>query len=210
MLGFEYQSKRGYIGLDYYGRTARIKIMPFGIHKGHTESMMKLVDKESRAKEHNQQFEEKTVLLGVHDIDIFKGINLKLLAMEQMLKLHPYCKLGYRLIIYIDKPLSVGERVAYYSIAECVVVKSEASKGLVVEKIFTSMDENGKPVHFVLCVGNDRSTEDMFEIIENSISRKEKYYLDDTNEVILMLESMVEASDSPALSKDENYGSRYP
>ena len=29
------------------------------------------------------------MLLGVDDMDIFKGINLKLLAMEQMLKQHP-------------------------------------------------------------------------------------------------------------------------
>lgn len=91
------------------------------------------------------------------------------------------------------------------------------------------MAENGKQADFVLCVGDDRSDEDMFEIIGNAISRniisvntvvfactvgqkpsKAKYYLDDTNEVILMLQSLAEATDSPALSEDENYGSRYP
>ncbi|XP_023736189.1 probable alpha,alpha-trehalose-phosphate synthase [UDP-forming] 7 [Lactuca sativa] len=162
MFGLEYQSKRGYIGLDYYGRTVGIKIMPVGIHMGQIESVMKLADKESRTKQLKKQFEGKTMLLGVDDMDIFKGINLKLLAMEQMLKLHPswqgtavliqianptrskggidldeiqaeiqesckrineeFGKPGYQPIIYMDKPLSVGERVAYYSIAECVVV----------------------------------------------------------------------------------------
>ncbi|KAI3515647.1 hypothetical protein L1887_14548 [Cichorium endivia] len=162
MFGLEYQSKRGYIGLDYYGRTVGIKIMPVGIHMGQIESVMKLADKEWRVGELKQQFEGKTVFLGVDDLDVFKGINLKLLAMEQMLKLHPswqgravlvqianplrgksgidlneiqieiqesckrindqFGKPGYQPIIYIDTPLSVGERVAYYTIAECVVV----------------------------------------------------------------------------------------
>ncbi|KAM7492153.1 hypothetical protein LguiA_035074 [Lonicera macranthoides] len=161
MLGLEYVSKRGYIGLDYFGRTVGIKIMPVGIHMGQIESVMKLADKEWRVGELKQQFEGKTVLLGVDDMDIFKGINLKLLAMEKMLKHHPtwqgravlvqianpargkgidleeiqaeiqesckrinqkYGKPGYQPIVFIDKPLSLCERIAYYSIAECVVV----------------------------------------------------------------------------------------
>ncbi|XP_060188365.1 probable alpha,alpha-trehalose-phosphate synthase [UDP-forming] 7 [Lycium barbarum] len=161
MLGLEYQSKRGYIGLEYYGRTVGIKIMPVGIHMGHIESMKKIADKELKFKELKQQFEGKTVLLGVDDLDIFKGINLKLLAMEHMLKQHPkwqgqavlvqianpmrgkginleeiqaeiqesckrinkqFGKPGYEPIVYIDKPVSSSERMAYYSVAECVVV----------------------------------------------------------------------------------------
>ncbi|KZV27210.1 putative alpha,alpha-trehalose-phosphate synthase [Dorcoceras hygrometricum] len=161
MLGLEYQSKRGYIGLDYYGRTVGIKIMPVGIHMGHIESVMRHADKKMKFEELKQQFEGKTVLLGVDDMDIFKGINLKLLAMEQMLKLHPNwqgravlvqianpsrgkgidvdeiqseieenCKRinrelgkpGYEPIVLIHRPSSISERMAYYSIAECVVV----------------------------------------------------------------------------------------
>lgn len=161
MMGLEYQSKRGYIGLDYYGRTVGIKIMPVGIHMGQIESVMKLADKENRVLDLKKQFEGKTVLLGVDDTDVFKGINLKLLAMEQMLKQHPmwigravlvqianpargkgidleeiqaeiqescnrinekFGKNDYKPIVFIDRPLSHGEKIAYYSIAECVVV----------------------------------------------------------------------------------------
>lgn len=161
MLGLEYQSKRGYIGLEYYGRTVGIKIMPVGIHMGHIESMKKIADKELKLKELKQQFEGKTVLLGVDDLDIFKGINLKLLAMEHMLKQHPswqgqavlvqianpmrgkgidleeiqaeiqesfkritkqFGKPGYEPVVYIDRSVSSSERMAYYSVAECVVV----------------------------------------------------------------------------------------
>ncbi|THG03254.1 hypothetical protein TEA_009068 [Camellia sinensis var. sinensis] len=96
------------------------------------------------------------------------------------------------------------------------------SKGLVAGKIFTSMVEDGKQADFVLCIGDDRSDEDMFEIIGNAVSSnilsaytsvfactvgqkpsKAKYYLDDTTEVIAMLESLAEATDSPASSEEE-------
>lgn len=85
------------------------------------------------------------------------------------------------------------------------------------------MAEKGKQADFVLCIGDDRSDEDMFEIIGNAISRnmlsvntnvfactvgqkpsKAKYYLDDPTEVILMLENLAEATDSPVTSDDEN------
>ncbi|XP_019193503.1 PREDICTED: probable alpha,alpha-trehalose-phosphate synthase [UDP-forming] 7 [Ipomoea nil] len=161
MLGLEYQSKRGYIGLEYYGRTVGIKIMPVGIHMGHIESVMRLADKEKKFKGLRQQFEGKIVLLGVDDMDIFKGINLKLLAMEHMLKHHPKwqgravlvqianpargkgidleeihvemqesCKRinkefgnpGYEPVVFIDNSISSSEKMAYYSVAECVVV----------------------------------------------------------------------------------------
>ncbi|KAL8088309.1 putative alpha,alpha-trehalose-phosphate synthase [UDP-forming] 7 isoform X1 [Apium graveolens] len=161
MLGLEYQSKRGYLGLEYFGRTVGIKIMPVGIHMGQIESVMRLADKEWRVGELKQKFEGKSVLLGVDDMDVFKGINLKLLAMEQMLKQHPtlqgravlvqivnpargkgidleetraeieesckrinakFGKPGYEPIVYIDNSLSMSEKIAYFSIAECVVV----------------------------------------------------------------------------------------
>ncbi|KAJ6402222.1 hypothetical protein OIU84_014336 [Salix udensis] len=161
MLGLEYQSKRGYIGLEYYGRTVGIKIMPVGIHMGQIESVLKLADKEWRVGELKQQFEGKTVLLGVDDMDIFKGVNLKLLAMEQLLKQHQkwqgravlvqitnpargqgrdleemqaeiqescrrinenFGQPGYEPVVFIDRPLSLSEKAAYFTIAECVVV----------------------------------------------------------------------------------------
>ncbi|WJZ89489.1 hypothetical protein VitviT2T_008707 [Vitis vinifera] len=103
MLGLEYQSKRGYIGLEYYGRTVGIKIMPVGIHMGRIASVMKLADKEKKVGELKQQFEGKTVLLGVDDMDIFKGINLKLLAMEQLLQQHSKWQ-GKAVLVQIANP----------------------------------------------------------------------------------------------------------
>jgi trehalose 6-phosphate synthase/phosphatase len=97
---------------------------------------------------------------------------------------------------------------------------------LVAEKIFTAMAERGKQADFVLCIGDDRSDEDMFEIIGNAINSgvlssntsvfactvgqkpsKAKYYLDDTTEVIIMLEALAEASDPTSSSSDESESS---
>jgi trehalose 6-phosphate synthase/phosphatase len=161
MLGIEYQSKRGYIELDYFGRTVGIKIMPVGVHMGQLESGLRLPDKEWRLSELQRQFQGKTVLLGVDDMDIFKGINLKLLAFENMLRTHPkwqgravlvqianpargrgkdleaiqaeieescqringdFGQSGYSPVVFIGRDVSSVEKIAYYTIAECVVV----------------------------------------------------------------------------------------
>ena len=95
------------------------------------------------------------------------------------------------------------------------------SKGLVAEKIFMSMAEKGRQADFVLCIGDDRSDEDMFEIINSAISSrvlssntavfactvgqkpsKAKYYLDDTMEVMNMLEALAEVSDPESSSPE--------
>jgi trehalose 6-phosphate synthase/phosphatase len=161
MLGVDYQSKRGYIGLDYYGRTVGIKIMPVGIHMGQLQSVLRLPAMQQKVAELRQQFEGKAVLLGVDDMDIFKGINLKLLAFEHMLRVHPkwqgravlvqianpargkgkdieliraeiqdsserinreFGQSGYSPIVYIDQNVPSVEKLAYYTVAECVVV----------------------------------------------------------------------------------------
>ncbi|KAM0862281.1 hypothetical protein ACQ4PT_045346 [Festuca glaucescens] len=109
-------------------------------------------------------------------------------------------------------------------VSEAVVVKSGqfivevkpqgVSKGLVAEKILTSMKEKGQQADFVLCIGDDRSDEDMFENIADAMKRsivapktplfactvgqkpsKAKFYLDDTYEVVSMLSALAEASE---------------
>lgn len=161
MLGLEYQSKRGYIGLDYYGRTVGIKIMHVGVNMVHLHSLLQQPDLERLVTELRNQFNHKTVLLGMDDMDIFKGIDLKIRAYEQMLKSHPkwqgravlvqivnpkggggkdleglqteiednckrineqFGRSGYSPVVLVKRTLSSVERMAYYTIAECVVV----------------------------------------------------------------------------------------
>lgn len=103
MLGISYQSKRGYIGLEYYGRTVSIKILPVGIHIRQLENVLNLPETASKVAELQNRFRDRIVLLGVDDMDIFKGISLKLLAMEQLLIQHPE-KRGKVVLVQIANP----------------------------------------------------------------------------------------------------------
>ncbi|KAM7252282.1 hypothetical protein ACFE04_024165 [Oxalis oulophora] len=103
MLGLDYESKRGHIGLDYFGRTVYIKILPVGVHMGRLESVLNLSSTASKLKEIKALYEGKKVILGIDDMDIFKGISLKLLAMEQLLLQNPDL-LGKVVLIQIVNP----------------------------------------------------------------------------------------------------------
>ncbi len=85
---------------------------------------------------------------------------------------------------------------------------------MVVEELLAMMAVKGAPPDFVLCIGDDRSDEDMFESIATTIScshiaevfactvgqkpSKAKYYLDDIMEVIKLLQGLAAASDPAA------------
>ncbi|KAJ4960736.1 hypothetical protein NE237_020646 [Protea cynaroides] len=105
MLGLSYESKRGYVGLDYYGRTVSIKILPVGIHMGQLQSVLSLRETEAKVAELIRNFTERgrIMLLGVDDMDIFKGITLKLLALEQLLVQHQEWR-GKVVLVQIANP----------------------------------------------------------------------------------------------------------
>lgn len=103
MLGLEYESKRGYIGIEYYGRMVGIKIMPVGIHMGQLEASLENSDTQKLTADLQKQLSGKIVLLGVDDMDVFKGLSLKLLAMENLLSQHSEWQ-GRVVLIQIANP----------------------------------------------------------------------------------------------------------
>ncbi|CAI9092875.1 OLC1v1028227C1 [Oldenlandia corymbosa var. corymbosa] len=111
MLGLDYASKRGHIGLDYFGRTVYIKILPVGIHLGRLESVLNLPSTFDKVKEIRERFEGKKVILGVDDMDIFKGISLKLLAFEVLLEQHPQMHGKLVLVQIVNPARSSGKDV---------------------------------------------------------------------------------------------------
>ncbi|XP_047963284.1 probable alpha,alpha-trehalose-phosphate synthase [UDP-forming] 8 [Salvia hispanica] len=111
MLGLDYASKRGHIGLDYFGRTVYIKILPVGIHMGRLESVLNLRSTCNKVKELQEQFNGKKVILGVDDMDIFKGISLKLLAFEQLLLQHRELQGKLVLVQIVNPARSSGKDV---------------------------------------------------------------------------------------------------
>ncbi|GAA0165219.1 hypothetical protein LIER_20678 [Lithospermum erythrorhizon] len=111
MLGLDYESKRGHIGLDYYGRTVFIKILPVGIHLGRLESVLNLQSTFEKVKEIREKFQGQKIILGVDDMDIFKGISLKFLAFEHLLEFHPQTQGKVVLIQIINPARSSGKDV---------------------------------------------------------------------------------------------------
>jgi trehalose 6-phosphate synthase/phosphatase len=89
MLGLEHRTSRGSIILEYYGRDVGIKIMPTGVKPERLLAGFGWSDTKWRRGELAAQFAGKTVLIAVDDMDIFKGIELKLQAFEQVLVHHP-------------------------------------------------------------------------------------------------------------------------
>jgi len=91
------------------------------------------------------------------------------------------------------------------------------TKGLVAERLLAMMKEKNTLPDFVLCIGDDKSDEDMFEVITGAMAgpslspvadvfactvgqkpSKAKYYLEDTTEIVKMLEGIAKASDQMA------------
>ncbi|XP_022755378.1 probable alpha,alpha-trehalose-phosphate synthase [UDP-forming] 11 [Durio zibethinus] len=86
ILGLHYESNRGHIALDYYGRTVSIKILPAGIHMGRLEYVMSEESTVRKAKELKEKYEGKIMMVGVDDLDLFKGIPQKFSAMGELLE----------------------------------------------------------------------------------------------------------------------------
>lgn len=87
------------------------------------------------------------------------------------------------------------------------------TKGLAAEKVLLMMVNGGRPPDFVMCIGDDRSDEDMFEGIIKMVSglsistapemfactvgrkpSRARYYLDDTADVVRLLQGLATAS----------------
>ncbi|CAM8938738.1 unnamed protein product [Rhodiola kirilowii] len=163
ILGLDHELKRGYIGLDYYGRTVIVKILPVGIHMGQLEEIMLQESTGDKVRELKDKYAGKTVFLGVDDVDMFKGIGMKFSAFEMLLESRRGCvgklvlvqllnparssgkdvqdvqeeitsiadrvnarfgRAGYKPIEIVNGVVTTNLKVAYYSIAECVVVNA--------------------------------------------------------------------------------------
>ncbi|RRT69313.1 hypothetical protein BHE74_00034713 [Ensete ventricosum] len=108
-----------------------------------------------------------------------------------------------------------NEPVSVKSGQHIVEVKPQGvSKGLVARRLLSIMQERGLSSDFVLCIGDDRSDEDMFEVISTSMAStsltptaevfactvgqkpsKAKYYLDDTAEIVRLMQGLATVSE---------------
>ncbi|KAI3976303.1 hypothetical protein MKX01_021845 [Papaver californicum] len=111
MLGIDYECKRGYIRLEYFGRTVNIKILPVGVHMGRLQSVLNLPSTSMKVRKIQQQFKGKKLIVGVDDMDIFKGISLKFLAVEQLLQRNSDLRGKVVLVQIVNPARSTGKDV---------------------------------------------------------------------------------------------------
>lgn len=111
MLGLDHQTARGSIGIEYYGRNVGIKIMPTGVNPNRLLSGFDWSEFQWRRGELISQFQGKTVLVGVDDMDVFKGIELKLLAFERVLDFHPEWRGKLVLVQMTNAPRASSEEL---------------------------------------------------------------------------------------------------
>ncbi|KAK1552208.1 hypothetical protein Q3G72_012381 [Acer saccharum] len=108
-----------------------------------------------------------------------------------------------------------NEPVTVKSGQNLVEVKPQGvSKGVVAKRLLSTMQERGMSPDFVLCIGDDRSDEDMFEVISSSMTgptiapsaevfactvgkkpSKAKYYLDDTVEIVRLMQGLASVAE---------------
>ncbi|KAK7347179.1 hypothetical protein VNO80_21706 [Phaseolus coccineus] len=111
ILGLKYESKMGYIKLEYCGRIIVIKILSIGIDMCRLQSALNHPSFTFHVREICEKFKGKKLILGVDDMDIFKGISLKLMAIEQLLQQYPEF-LGELILVQIVNPArSAGKDV---------------------------------------------------------------------------------------------------
>uniref|UniRef100_A0ACD5UW89 Uncharacterized protein n=1 Tax=Avena sativa TaxID=4498 RepID=A0ACD5UW89_AVESA len=103
LLGLEHHSKGGYIGIEYYGRTVRIKILPVGIDVAQLRSVVTAPETDDIVREVTEAYKGRRLMVGVDDADLFKGIGLKFLGMEQLLLKQPELR-GRAVLVQIVNP----------------------------------------------------------------------------------------------------------
>ncbi|XP_066352967.1 alpha,alpha-trehalose-phosphate synthase [UDP-forming] 5-like [Miscanthus floridulus] len=104
LLGVSSHTHRGYIGIDYFGRNVVVKILSVGVDIGQLREVLSSPETAAKAKEVATRFTGRQVLLGVDDVDLFKGIDLKLLAMERLLESRPELR-GRVVLVQINNPV---------------------------------------------------------------------------------------------------------
>lgn len=103
LLGLEHKTKRGSIIVEYYGREVSVKILPTGVKPERILSGFTWPDTQWRKGEFDSQWQGKTVILGVDDLDVFKGIEFRLQAFHMLLERQPEYR-GQAVLVQVANP----------------------------------------------------------------------------------------------------------
>ncbi|PUZ73768.1 hypothetical protein GQ55_1G014200 [Panicum hallii var. hallii] len=88
LLGISNTSLHGHMGINYHGRTVPVKIFSVGVDMGQLRAALASPEAAAKAKEIAEAYRGRVIMVGVDDVDLFKGVGLKFLALEKMLDAH--------------------------------------------------------------------------------------------------------------------------
>ncbi|BAT08185.1 probable alpha,alpha-trehalose-phosphate synthase [UDP-forming] 8 [Oryza sativa Japonica Group] len=110
LLGLAYTSRHGRVGINYHGRTVLIKFLSVGVDMGLLRTAMASPEAAAKFREITEvEYKGRVLMVGVDDVDIFKGVRLKLLAMESLLETYPALR-GRVVLVQIHNPTRCGGR----------------------------------------------------------------------------------------------------
>ncbi|PWZ52683.1 Alpha,alpha-trehalose-phosphate synthase [UDP-forming] 6 [Zea mays] len=81
-----------------------VKILPVGIDMGKLRSMVSTPETEDAVRRVTEAYKGRRLMVGIDDINLFKGIGLKFLAMEQLLVEHRELR-GHAMLVQIAKAM---------------------------------------------------------------------------------------------------------
>ncbi|KAK9931966.1 hypothetical protein M0R45_019220 [Rubus argutus] len=136
MLGLHYEFKRGYMGLEYYGRTVSIKMLPVGVHMGQLQSVLSLDDTAKKFEvssngaafggapefEGESGFSPDNKPARSRGKDVQEVLNETTAIAKEIND--KYSEPGYQPIIVIDGSATTQDKAAYYAISECCLVNA--------------------------------------------------------------------------------------
>ncbi|XP_062198784.1 probable alpha,alpha-trehalose-phosphate synthase [UDP-forming] 8 [Phragmites australis] len=86
LLGISNRTCRGHISINYHGRTVLVKVLSVGVDMEQLRAALTSPEAAAKAKEIAEAYRGRKLMVGVDDVDLFKGINLKLMALEKLLE----------------------------------------------------------------------------------------------------------------------------
>lgn len=87
LLNLEHEAAQGSLGIEYEGRHVMIRVSHIGVDPERFAERLGLPHVRHRAAEYEALYPGKTILGAIDDLDVIKGISLKLIAFENYLEL---------------------------------------------------------------------------------------------------------------------------
>lgn len=85
LLNLEHESRRGSLGIDYEGRHVTIRVSHIGVHPQRFSDHFGEPQVRQKIAELEAKYPRKVILGGIDDLDVIKGVALKLMAFENYL-----------------------------------------------------------------------------------------------------------------------------